>query len=230
MPFYSLGSDATSIENQLTAELTMHFDPVFVARPAMELPFIPSDAFGKVFPGIWGIPNPKGLMDIWYPSEGIIKNRITRLGIRKRRCLIPANGFFIRFKRKYYFIYFPDEPVITLAGIYQHCKDPDRTSENYNFTLLLKSPVSRLGEMTTRAPVIITAGSRRKYLNSQRPLMDITHLLQREIRMNLKGIEILPEVLIKKNPEKADFLIKQNKLFPAQKFPEKEILGSYYYF
>jgi len=230
LPFYSIGSDAPSLENRLTAELTMHFDPVFVARPGMELPITPSDAFGKLIPGIWGIPNTKGSMDIWYSSEGIIKNRNTRMGIRKNRCLIPVNGFFIHYRKKYYFIYCPDEPVITLAGIYQIRKNQEKMPLQHDFTILTKSPVSKLSKITSRSPVIITIGSRRKYINRERPLMDITQLLQQEIRMNFNGVEIHQDLLIKKNPGRIDFFRKPDKLFPEQKFPDKEILGSYYYF
>lgn len=230
LPFYSIGSDAVSIENRLTAELTMHFDPVYVARPGMALPFIPSDAFGKLIPGIWGIPNHKGSPHIWNPSEGVLKNRTTRMGIRKCRCLIPVNGFFICYQKKYYFIYCPDEPVITLAGIYQVHKNQERIPLNPHFTILVKCAASKLSGITSRSPVIITAGSRRKYINSERPLMDITQLLQREIRMNFNGVEIHPDLLIKENPGRTDFHRKPDKLFPEQKFPDKEILGSYYYF
>lgn len=230
LPFYSIGSDTIKIENQLNAEFAMHFEPVYVARPAMELPVILTRSTAKIIPGIWGMPDPKGTPKIWFKSEGIIKNKDTRLGIRRNRCLIPANGFFIGHKKKYYFIYFPAEPVITLAGIYRNGKKSNEAPGKSHFAILIKSSSSKLTGLTSHVPVIITSGSRRKYLSEERPLMDITHLLQREIKQDFNGIEILPDILIKTHPQKADFYQRHSKIFPAQKFPEKEILGSYYYF
>jgi putative SOS response-associated peptidase YedK len=230
LPFYSIGSNAISIEKRLTSEFFMHFDPVYVARPGMKLPFIQTDSFGKIIPGIWGIPSLKGSPEIWYTSEGIIKNKNTRIGIRRNRCLIPSNGFFLSHQKKYYFIYSPDEPVITLAGIYNYRKRQEASVGNYHFAILIRDANSRLAGLTSRIPVIISTGSRRKYLNSEKPLMDITHLLHRETRLKLNGIEVLQEILIKGNPGKADFYRQESRLFPEQKFPEKEILGSYYYF
>ena len=230
LPFYSIGSDTIKIEKQLNAEFTMHFEPAYVARPAMELPLILTRSTAKIIPGIWGIPDPKGSPNIWFKSEGIIKNKDTRFGIRRNRCLIPANGFFLGHQEKYYFIYFPAEPVITLAGIYRSAKRSEGAPENCHFAILIKSSSSKLSRLTSQVPVIITSGSRRKYLNGERPLMDITHLLQREIKQDFNGIEILPDILIKKHPQKADFYQRNSKIFQAQKFPEKEILGSYYYF
>jgi len=230
LPFYSIGSDTVRIEDQLNAEFTMHFEPAYVASPAMNLPVILTGSTAKIIPGTWGIPGPKGSLKIWFRSEGIIKNKDTRFGIRRNRCLIPANGFFIGHKEKYYFIYFPAEPVITLAGIFRNGKKSKEAPENCHFAMLIKSSSSKMAGLTSNVPVIITSGSRRKYLNGERPLMDITHLLQREIKQDFNGIEILPDILIKKHPQKADFYLRHSKIFPAQKFPEKEILGSYYYF
>lgn len=230
LPYYSIGSDPDRIENQLNAEFTKHFDPVYIAKSGMELPMILPDSTARIMPGIWGIPNLKGSLKIWFKSEGIIKNKDTRILIRTSRCLIPANGFFIKYVEKFYFIYFPDEPVITLAGIYTFLKKSKDDREDYFFTILTQSNNLKMMGLSPVVPVIISTGSRRKYLNRKKPLMDITHLLQRKFNRTYHGIEVLPDIFSKKNPGKADFYLKHSKLNPIQKFPEKEILGSYYYF
>jgi putative SOS response-associated peptidase YedK len=230
LPYYSIGSEAVRIENQLTAEFTMHFDPVFVGKSGLELPIIQPDSIGKIISGIWGMPSLKGSLKTWFKSEGIVKNRDSRLAIRKNRCLIPANGFFVEHDEKYYFIFFPAEPVITMAGIYLYRKKSQDGPEDCHFAILTQTASSRMSRLTSVVPVIISAGSRRKYLNRQRPLMDITCLLQKEFKREFNGIEILRNVFVKKQPGKTDFCQKHSKLYPLNKFPEKEILGSYYYF
>jgi len=243
LPYYSIGSSADKIEKELIAEFKQHFKPAYISKPNMYLPIILPESIDKIFHGYWGINNTKEGMNnakktsiIWVRKEGILKNRNTRAPIRNQRCLIPSNGFFVKHEEKYFFIYFPKEPVITLAGIYQfdqvRRKNETLTLLDHpdiRFILLTKSSSPRFSKITSRMPVIISRGSRRKFLNLKKPMMDITHLLQREINLDFNGIEVSPELFMKKSPGKPDFHRKTLKLYAVQKFPQKEILGSLYY-
>ncbi|MBR9997989.1 MAG: SOS response-associated peptidase family protein [Cyclobacteriaceae bacterium] len=230
LPSYSIGSNADRIEQRLRAEFSRHFNAAFVTKPGMSLPVILPESGSIINFATWGIPDRKGNSLAWIRSGGIIKNKNTRVLIRKKRCLIPANGFFIKNYEKYYFIYFPDEPVFTFAGIYDSHKQIDENQSDFYFTILTQKAGSRMEKISPEFPVIIGNSSRRRYLNLEKPLMDITLLLQKEMKLKLNGLGISPDLFSKKNPDKSDFNQKGAKLYPPQKFPEKEILGSYYFY
>jgi putative SOS response-associated peptidase YedK len=229
LPYYSIGSDAVKIETHLTAEFLQHFDPVFVSRTGMSLPVILPGSAAKISSALWGIPVKNTYRLPWIKPEGIVKNRKTRYIIRKQRCLVPANGIFLKRAEEYYFIYFPDQPVFTMGGIFT-CRKYGNDQQVTEFSILTQSPVTALGKLTPIIPLIISTGSRRRYLNRERPLMDITHMLQKELKLNFNGLQVSPEIFRKKSPDKMDFDRKNLKLFTRQKFPEKEILGSYYFY
>ncbi len=228
MPFYSIGSSASKIERLLTAEFIHQFTPVYIAKINRILPIILPPSIGKIDQGIWGIYYPKKKVNLWFDSEGIIKNPSTRILVRKKRCLIPANGFFLKHLQNYFFMYFPDEPVVTLAGLYSIDNPPDHNKHNHQFAILTKPAAKKISSYTSRMPVIIHSGARRKYLNPDRPLMDITRLLQKEEKLPINGLEVFSQLFTKENIKKDDFYSNNRKLYPAKKFSGKEIFGNYY--
>jgi putative SOS response-associated peptidase YedK len=195
----------------------------------MSLPVILPDAPAKISSALWGIPDRKTYRLPWIKPEGIVKNKKTRYMIRKQRCLVPANGIFLKRAGEYYFIFFPDEPVFTMGGIFT-CRQRKNDHPVTEFSILTQSTVTGMGKLTPVIPLIISTGSRRRYLNLERPLMDITHMLQKEMKLKFNGLQVSPEIFRKKNPDKLDFNQNSKKLFTRQKFPEKEILGSYYFY
>jgi hypothetical protein len=60
--------------------------------------------------------------------------------------------------------------------------------------------------------------------------MDITRILKKDNKLDVNGFPINPELFCKKNVTKNDFIVSGDKLYKAKVFPEKAILGSYYYY
>ena len=133
----------------------------------MLLPMILPQSIGKIDLGNWGIYTTKKQIKLWFESEGIIKNKPTRVLIRKQRCLIPANGFFIKHHQNYFFMYFPDQPVITMAGLYSVDNQSENKKHTYQFAILTKPAMNKISSYTSRMPFIISTGTRRKFLNQK---------------------------------------------------------------
>jgi len=194
----------------------------------MLLPMILPQSIGKIDLGNWGIYTTKKQIKLWFESEGIIKNKPTRVLIRKQRCLIPANGFFIKHNQNYFFMYFPDQPVITMAGLYSVDNQSENKKHTYQFAILTKPAMNKISSYTSRMPLIISSGTRRKFLNQNRPLMDITRLFQKEERLPINGVEVSSKLFFKENINRDDFYSNCRKIYSAKRFPGKEIFGNYY--
>ena len=146
--------------------------------------------------------------------------------IRKQRCLVPANGFFIQYGKQVYFICSTKVPVLTLGGLWHWQKTED--SIRIRFSILTVPPSSRLEKLTLRMPLIVSGGSQRRFLDIDKPLMDITRLFRYETRVELNGYPVNPGIFETDTLSKHSFKPIGQKLIPDQPFPEKEIKGNYY--
>ena len=232
LPNYSIGSHFRSIEAALSFEFSYAFEPVFISRPNQYLPVIFSSEEGKINPSIWGIRSNKSetMLLLWVRMEGIIKNMHTRVLIRNNRCLVPANGFFIRSGTSTYFIYYPGEKVVTFGAVWQMHKDRETGKMSTTFSMISCPAQERIAHLTSRMPLLILPSSRRKFLKKEIPLMDITRILKKDNKLEVNGFPIDPELFCKKNVTKNDFIASGDKLYKKKVFPEKAILGSYYYY
>ena len=231
LPFYSIGSSYDRIESVLSGEFIYSFNPVYRAIGGMALPVIyPLDNI-RIDEGRWGIipTNKLSRPNLWTRSEGIIKNIHSRLLIRIQRCLIPANGFFIRHQSRVFFIYFPAEKVVTLAGIWKAHDTGIKNLKSFQFSIITVPGDDRLGSLIKRMPQIIAAHDRKKYLNIERPLMDISRIFKKELKMEINGVELDSDITLKKEVSASDFRTKGKALFHKKPFPQKEILGGYHY-
>ena len=231
LPYYSIGSDSGTIEAALHFEFSYTFKPVLIGRPDQQLPVIHSREEGKIDPAVWSIKSLKysGVSYPWVRAEGIIKSLFTRALIRNNRCLVPANGFFIKTPAGIYFIYYPKERVLTLCAICKMYTDPDTRKTATTFSLISRPSHSKLSHLTGRMPLIIRPSDRRKFLKKEIPLMDITRILRKDNNLDVNGTQVNPWMFHKENPTKKDFMAIGNKLYKARPFPEKAILGNFYY-
>jgi len=232
LPFYSLGSDFRSIEDALSFEFAFAYKPVFICSPNQHLPVIFYSEERKIDQAIWGIQsqmaNSKSFP--WVRMEGIIKNIHTRTLIRKNRCLIPANGFFIQVQSEKYFIYFPKEKVVTFGAVWKLQKDKDSDRQSINYSIISCQAQGKINKLSNRIPLVIHKSNRRKFLKKENPLMDISRILKKDNKLDFNGFSVNPEIFYKTNISKRDFIPSGEKLYKAKQFPEKAILGSYYYF
>lgn len=232
LPNYSIGSDFKSIEAVLSYEFSYTFQPSFVTKTNQVLPIIIDQEKGKIEQAAWGLRESPKVQTIfpWIRSEGIIKKQPTRSLIRNNRCLVPANGFFIKHTSgNCYFIYFPKNKIITFGGIWKTLKDKELNIETTFFSIISCPSSGKISSLTQRIPLVIHPGARRIFLKKEKPLMDITRLLKKENNLDINGIPVSPEIFRKPDISKIDFIHSKQKLLKTREFPEKSILGSYYY-
>lgn len=114
-------------------------------------------------------------------AETIFDKASFRNAIRRRRCLVPANGFYEwkgdRPGRKQpHFFHRPDHSLFTFAGIWEHWMGPDG-SELESAAIITTTPNREMTEIHTRMPVIIAAEHRSRWLDAKRDGAEIADLL-----------------------------------------------------
>ena len=166
----------------------------------------------------------------WVRSENIIKNLFTRSLIRNNRCLVPANGFFIGKGESTLFIYFPKNKIVTFGGVWQKLKTGDAGSYIIVFSIISRPAYGTIARITRRIPLVVHSGGRRKFLKKERPLMDITRMIRKEYNLEFNGIPVSREIFTRTDISKRDFYTTRKRILTKREFPEKEIMGSYYYY
>ena len=103
-------------------------------------------------------------------AETVAKKPYFRESFRKRRCLIPANGYFEwqhRDGRKQpWFIRVKDADIFSFAGIWDRWERPDETLESCAIIVTAASPGT--AAIHDRMPVIIDPGDYESWLNEPR--------------------------------------------------------------
>ncbi len=232
LPNYSIGSKFKEIEETLSYEFSYRFEPAYVTRKNQLLPVIIDHGEGKIEQAQWGIGSTVKQSEVypWVRAEGIIKKTHTRILIRNYRCLIPANGFFIHKKNEStYFIYFPKNKIVTFGGVWKSLKENKMDKPVITFSLISCASYGKISALTNRIPIVIHPGARRKFLKKDIPLMDITRILRKESNMDYNGIPVPSDLLSKSNISRRDFHISGERWLKNREFPEKSILGSYYF-
>jgi len=118
----------------------------------------------------WGFPVIKGRPIINARSETVRVKPMFKLPFAKRRCLIPARGFFEwkndddSKKKIKHFISLIDNRMMYLAGFYWFFKDKDDILSPY-FTILTTEANEDMKAIHDRMPVIITDINKEIWLN-----------------------------------------------------------------
>ncbi|MBL8789256.1 MAG: SOS response-associated peptidase [Rhizobiales bacterium] len=92
-------------------------------------------------------------------SETVLEKPTFRNAIRRRRCLIPADGFYewegdVPGRKKPYFIHRPDDGLMAFAGIWEHWMGADG-SELESAAIITTEANALVATIHTRSPVII---------------------------------------------------------------------------
>ena len=100
-------------------------------------------------------------------SETIMQKSSFKNPFKRRRCLIPANGFYEWQKKGKdkipYYIYSKTENLLSFAGLWEIWTDADG-NEIYSFTIITTEAMECLKPIHHRSPVIITKKNRRDWL------------------------------------------------------------------
>jgi putative SOS response-associated peptidase YedK len=112
-----------------------------------------------------------GLLPSWAKDETIANRLINaraetlaekpsfRSAYRKRRCIVPADGFYEWAKRPYgkqpYYIHASDGSILALAGLWERWTPPDDGDVIDSFTIVTTAANGRVQPLHDRMPVIL---------------------------------------------------------------------------
>ena len=192
----SMSASAQQLAQRYEASLEEDFEPIYHANgfSFLKFPVITNHDPGKIQLFNWG------LIPKWSKSrEAAMEFRINTLNARSetifekpsfrsvsaKRCLIPSTGFYEwrdYQKKKYpYFIQLKDEPIFSLAGIYEDWIDRD-TGEVFNTFSIVTCPANPfmavIHNSKLRMPVILPKENERQWIKEQLPQNEIKDLMQ----------------------------------------------------
>ena len=183
---YSLSKSKDELEERFQAEMLVDFKPRFNIAPTQLVPVITSDSpkgFSFFYWGVtpdFGHNKPVSQKLINVRAESIHEKIFFKSSFQKRRCLIPADGFFEwkklgkKTKIPYRFTLREEEPF-AFAGIWEEYETVSGESQ-HTFSILTTTPNELVEEVNDRMPLILTREAEKKWLDrytSEADLIDI---------------------------------------------------------
>lgn len=142
----------------------------------------------------WGFPLHKGRPLINARSETVREKPLFKLPFAKRRCLIPARGFFEwrnaenSKKRIKHYITLYDSRMLYFAGLYWFFKDNQGVLNPY-FTILTTEANEDVKEIHDRMPVIVSDKNKKIWLYDSHESNSIQNLMK-PLEKGLLNIQI----------------------------------------
>jgi len=169
------------------------YEPRFNIAPTQVVPIIAQDEQGRRMGLLrWG------LVPSWAKDPGIGSRMINarsetvaekpsfRSAFRKRRCLVPADGFFEWKKegmeedkkspKTPFWIHLADREPFGFAGLWERCVLPDG-EELFTFTIITTEASPAIRSIHHRMPVILSAPAREQWLDPEAPPETLLSLL-----------------------------------------------------
>ena len=165
--------DRFEVENQLE-----DLKPRWNVRPGQMNPVITSESPNRISRMFWG------LIPYWAKDEKSTWSTINaraetvesaasyRVPFRRRRCIVPATGFYepdkIHFPKPpfpWHYFTLKDQGVFGFAGLYDIWKDRQTGKEIYSYTIITTEPNEVVGEFHNRMPVILQKEDEEMWLN-----------------------------------------------------------------
>ena len=172
---YSLSKSKIELEERFQAEMLVDFKQRFNIAPTQLVPVITSDSpkgFSFFYWGItpdFGQNKPVAQKLINARSETITEKISFKGSFQRRRCLIPADGFFEwkklgkKTKIPYRFTLREDE-IFSFAGIWEEYETVSGESQ-HTFLILTTTPNEVVEEVHDRMPVILKRDQEKKWLD-----------------------------------------------------------------
>jgi putative SOS response-associated peptidase YedK len=135
-------------------------------------------------------------------SETILEKPTFRNAIRRRRCLIPADGFYewegdVPGKKRPYFIHRPEEALMAFGGIWEHWMGPDG-SELETAAIITTEANALVATIHPRSPLIIHPDDFEVWLDhSEDNVRAIVPLMQPQAA---DFFEMAPTVIVRNAP------------------------------
>lgn len=141
-------------------------------------------------------------------SETIREKPSFRAAFKRRRCLVPADGFYEWMKdgsaKRPHFIHRKDDHVFCFAGLWERWETPDACIDSC--TVLTTSPNELMKPIHDRMPVILDKQTYDAWLSPNADTDDVFDLLKPAAEGQLEAFEVSPIVNSPKNDTEACIL------------------------
>jgi len=147
----------------------------------------------------WGLVpswsnSPKGFINA--RAETLLEKRSFSESFQRRRCLIPADGFYewkkSGWSKQPYYFQLRDEAPFAFAGIWDQWQGDGRLIASC--AIITTSPNELLATIHDRMPVILSPSSHRAWLNNEANPAELTALLSPFPAEQMKGHPVSTEV------------------------------------
>jgi putative SOS response-associated peptidase YedK len=152
--------------------------PRWNVRPGQMNPIITSQSPNQISRMFWGlIPHFAVDENYKYKSINAKAETVSRLAsfrepFRRRRCIVPATGFYEPDKLHYakppypwHYFQLKDQPLFGFAGIYDIWKDQKTGQKIYSYAIITTIPNALVGNIHDRMPVILQQEDEETWLN-----------------------------------------------------------------
>lgn len=185
---YSLSKSKIDLEERFQAEMLADFKPRFNIAPTQLVPVITSDSpkgFSFFYWGItpdFGQNKPVAQKLINAKAETVHEKISFKSSFQKRRCLIPADGFF-EWKKLGKKTKIPhrftlrEEELFSFAGIWEEYESMSGEIK-HTFLILTTPPNELVEEVHDRMPVILTRENEKKWLDKYTGEKELQTMLQ----------------------------------------------------
>jgi len=163
--------------------------PRFNIAPSMQCPIVRLNKDGQPTLGMakWGlIPSwtkgkPK-LQPINAKCETAATSGMFRQAMGRRRCLVPADGFYewqgTKPPKQPYFIHMKDDGLFAFAGLWERWKPDEAADPIDTFTIITTSPNDLMKPLHNRMPVILAQADYARWLDRNKSSDDVADLLK----------------------------------------------------
>jgi len=165
---FALYNKAEAIENHFRIRLPVVFSPRYNIAPSQQVLTITVANAGGPRPAVyrrWGlIPGWAKDMKIGYKminarAESLADKPAFRAAFKRRRCLIPASGFYewcrAETGKQPYFVRLRDGDVLAFAGLWESWTDPGDGQTVESCTIITTDANRPVGKIHNRMPAII---------------------------------------------------------------------------
>ena len=139
-------------------------------------------------------------------ADTIFEKPSFREPIMKKRCIVPSTGYFEwrheGTKKIPYYIYLKDEPIFSMAGIYDSWLDKETGEEHSTFSIITTdtNPLTDYIHNTKhRMPTILSKENEEKWLNPNLTKQEIATFLH-PYEADKMDAYVIENDFIKKNP------------------------------
>ena len=201
---YSITCDAESVRSRFSVDVPGFYKPHYNAAPTQLLPVITNTSPEGVSLFYWGIPpswaKNKTVSEkvINVKAEALKEKPSLRKVILKRRCLIPADGFYAWKKSGQktlipYRIVASSGALLSFAGIWEDFED-NEGGEQSTFIMLTRPEEDTLRQINERMPVILSRDAEKIWLNSAADENVLLALLETPSGEQLSAYTVSPRI------------------------------------